>query len=306
MLLGLFAGFVAVCLLLIVLHLMQFIGLRIRNEAAAERDPQLGRKFVLHQFQHFAILLVLAGFTISAIDVTDAVLLPFGNKNVGPGGFGGGGRGGILFDEDDDDVRFTTPQTVRMGQPGGFAPAPATPKPVKNWWNSAQRFAVALILSGILQGSLVFTVLLVGTNNRSFPAVGRAFVVTRLVIAGIILMGCTTIVIISILQKGATDYKGLSMIIGIGSVWGPTALGHLIWMRMAMAPQKKRISISTGRERDGPDQDDGEPEATWRRRDRDASESEEPPPRPARRIPKAKPPGEEPPPRRNEILGDTE
>ena len=304
MLVGLFAGFVAICLMLLVLHLLQFIGLRIRNEAAAERDPQLGRKFVLHLFQHFAILLALAGFTISAIDVTDSVLIPFGNKNAGPGGFGGGGRGGIFFDEDDEEFQVTTQATVRWDQQGGFAPPPAKAKPAKNWWNSAQRFAVALILSGILQGSMVFTVLLVGTNNRSFPGVGRAFGVTRLVIAGIILLGCTTIVIISILQKGATDYKGLSMIIGIGLIWGPTALAHLIWMRMAMTPEKKRISISAGRERDGPGEvDDEEPEPKWRRKER---EDEEPAPRQARRITKSKPPADEPRSRRNDITGEVE
>ena len=307
MLVVLFAAFVAICLMLLALHLVQFIGLRIRNEAAPKRDPQLGRKFVLHLFQHFAILLVLSGFTISAIDVTDAVLLPMGNKNVGPGGFGGGGRGGIFFDEDDDDnVRFTTPQTVRVGQPGGFAPAPATPKPVKNWWNSAQRFATGLVLSGILQGSVVFTILLLGTNQPRFPAVGRVFGLARLLIAGIILMGCTTILIVTVLQKGSTDYNGLSMIIGILLIWGPTALGHLLWMRWTMNSTASAVRRnSAGRERHGdPDEDDEREERPWRR-ERDAAEgAEEPAPRTARRIPKPTAPPDEPPPRNNPIPGD--
>ena len=300
MLVVLFAAFVAICLMLLLLHLVQFIGLRIRNEAAQERDSQLGRKFVLHLFQHFAILLVLSGFTISAIDVIDAVLLPIGNKNVGPGGFGGG-RGGIFFDEDaDDNFPVTTFQTGR-----GPAPAPP-PKVVKNWWNSAQRFATGLILSGILQGSVIFTILLLGTNQPRFPAVGRVFGLARLLIAGIILMGCTTILIVSVLQKGSTDYNGLSMIIGILLIWGPTALGHLLWMRWTMNPTASAVRRkSAGRERHGdPDENDEPEERPWRRERNAAEGAEEPAPRTARRIPKPTAPPDEPPPRNNPIPGD--
>ena len=306
MLMGLLAGFVAICLLLLLLHLFQYLGLRMRNEAAAERDPYLGRKFVLHLFQHFAILLVLSGFTISSIDVTDSVLLPFGNKNAGPGGFGGG-RGGIIFDEDsDDDFRNTTPAAPQQWNPNGtFVPPPAIkPKPAKNWWNSAQRFSTALILSGLLHGMVVFTILLLGTNNRQFPAVGRAFGLTRLVIAGIILMGCTTIIIVSILQKGSTDYRSISLIIGFILVWGPTALGHLLWMRWTMNPPKKKYSAkSNGRERVA-EEDDDEPDSRPRRRADE--ESEEPVAKRAKRIAKLPLPSDDPPPRRNAITGELE
>jgi len=234
---GLFAGFVVICMLLLVLHTIQFIGLRIRNEAAPERDPHLGRKFVLHLFQHFAILMALSGFTISAIDIADSVLLPFQNKAPGQGGFGAG-RGGIFFDEDSDDGFRNGPPVSYMTKPSG-APMAPPPKPARSWWNSAQRFATGLILSGILHGAAMFTILLVGTNNAKFPAAGRAFGVTRLVMAGIILMGCGTILILAVMQKGSTDYRGLSLIIGLLGIWGPTALGHLVWMRWTMNPPRK-------------------------------------------------------------------
>ena len=265
---GLFAGFVAICLLLLFLHTLQFIGLRIRNEAAPEpmRDPHLGRKFALHIFQHFAILLALSGFTISAIDIADSVLLPFQNRGMGAGGFGGG-RGGIFFDEDFDDGFRGGPQTFSTSPFG--PPMAAPPKPTRNWWNSAQRFAVGLVLSGILHGSAIFAILLVGTNNAKFPAAGRAFGVARLVIAGIILMGCATAMILAVLQKGNTDFRGLSMVIGMLAVWGPTALGHLVWMRGTMNPTTK-VAV-----RRSPD------------RHREDEAEEELRPRPARKAPRA-------------------
>jgi hypothetical protein len=270
---GLFAGFVVVCLMLLALHTLQFIGLRIRNEAvpATERDPHLGRKFALHLFQHFAILMALSGFTISAIDIADSVLLPFQNKAPGQGGFGGG-RGGIFFDEDFDDG-FRGGQQTFTTSPFG-SPMAAPPKPARSWWNSAQRFAVGLILSGILHGSAIFAILLVGTNNAKFPAAGRAFGVTRFVIAGIILMGCATAMILAVLQKGSTDYRGLSMVIGMLAVWGPTALGHLVWMRWTMNPPKK------GTKRRPAERDD------------EADEPEEPEPRKVRKAGRAPEPRE--------------
>jgi len=277
---GLFAGFVVVCLLLLGLHTLQFIGLRIRNEAAPERDPHLGRKFVLHLFQHFAILMALSGFTISAIDIADSVLLPFQNKGMGAGGFGGG-RGGIFFDEDfDDGFRGGPPQTFTTRMVG--APVVAAPKPTRSWWNSAQRFAMGLILSGILHGSAMFAILLVGTNNARFPAAGRAFGVTRFVIAGIILMGCATIIIVSVLQKGSTDYRGLSLVIGMMAVWGPTALGHLFWMRWTMNPPKKGTQRRPA-ERDEEDED--EPEEPRPRKPRESDEPRPSSPRKATRAP---------------------
>ena len=265
---GLFAGFVAVCILLLLLHTLQFIGLRIRNEAAAVRDPHLGRKFILHLFQHFAILLALSGFTISAIDISDSVLLPFQNKGMGGGG---GGRGGIFFDDDSETVtNFSGGRQTFSTNPFGPPPA-APPKPTRNWWNSAQRFAVGLVLSGILHGSAIFAILLVGTNNAKFPAAGRAFGATRLVIAGIILMGCTTVMILAVLQKGNTDFRGLSMVIGMLAVWGPTALGHLVWMRWTMNPPEK-VALRRVVERDERD----EPEESRPRPVRKAARAPDP------------------------------
>ena len=309
MLMGLLAGFVAICLLLVILHLFQYLGLRMRNEAAAERDPHLGHKFVLHLFQHFAILLVLSGFTICSIDVTDSVLLPFGNvnKNAGPGGFGDS-RGGIFFDEDsDDDFRNVTPAPQQWNKDGTFQPPPANkPKPAKNWWNTAQRFATGLILSGLLHGMVIFTILLLGTNNRQFPAVGRAFGLTRLVIAGIILMGCTTIIIVSILQKGSTDYRGVSLIVGLILVWGPTALGHLLWMRWTMNPPKKKYAAQSGGRERVADEDDDDDLSDDRPRRRGEDGPERPSAKRAKRIPKLPLPSDEPPPRRNAITGELE
>lgn len=225
MLSGLLLGFVAFSMLLLSFHLIQYLGLRMRNEAAAKRDPHLGRKFVLHLFQHLAILLVLSGFTISAIEICDHLVTPLNNKNAGTNNFRSG-RGGIFSDSDPDDV-LSNATFQRAGM------APSVPPP-RNLWNKAQRFAISLILSGLLHGSVIFAIIFLGTNNREFPAVARAFGIARLVGAGILLMGCTTALILEILQKESTDYNALALVIGIMIVWGPTAIGHLIWMRWTM------------------------------------------------------------------------
>ena len=77
------------------MHLFQYLGLRVRNSALpdGEKDPQLGRKFVLHVFAHLSVLLILVGVTVSVIDVLDYVFEPNKNRMVGPGrgGFGPGG-----------------------------------------------------------------------------------------------------------------------------------------------------------------------------------------------------------------------
>ena len=230
MLTGLLLAFVSISMLMLSFHLIQYLGLRMRNEAAPKRDPHLGRKFVLHLFQHLGILLALSGFTISAIDICDNLLAPLKNKDGGSNNFRSG-RGGIFSDSDTDDLLRNNTQTFQ--QPG--AP-PVTSAPPRNLWNKAQRFAVALILSGLLHSSVIFAILFLSTNNREFPAVARVFGIARLVGAGIILMGCTTTLILAVLQKESTDYDSLALVIGMMCVWGPTAIGHLIWMRWTMKP----------------------------------------------------------------------
>jgi len=192
------------------MHLFQYLGLRVRNSALpdGEKDPQLGRKFVLHVFAHLSVLLILVGVTVSVIDVLDYVFEPNKNRMAGPGrdGFG----------------------------PGGFNPPP----PRGEWFNEAQRTAAGLLASGFLHFVLFFVILLVATNNASHRLVARSFVLARLVLAGILSMGATTTFLIVMLQKGDTNYETLKVAIGVGLVWGPTALAHLL-LAMGFRNKKK-------------------------------------------------------------------
>ena len=190
--------------------LVQYVGLRVRNAAlpADERDPHLGRKFALHTFGHFSILLVLAGLTVSVVDILDYVFEPNQNRQFG------GPRG-------------------QFG-PGGFQ-QPAPPK--FEFFNDNQRTAAALILSGLMHFVLFFVILLVATNNSQKRLVARSFVVARLLLAGVITMTATTAFLVGMLQRGDTNYNMLKVVIGFGLVWGPTALVHLL---MAVSASDKK------------------------------------------------------------------
>ncbi len=212
------------------MHLFQYLGLRVRNSALpdGEKDPQLGRKFVLHVFAHLSVLLILVGVTVSVIDVLDYVFEPNKNRMAGPG------RGGF--------------------GPGGFNPPPP---PRGEWFNEAQRTAAGLLASGFLHFVLFFVILLVATNNASRRLVARSFVLARLVLAGVLSMGATTTFLIVMLQKGDTNYDALKVAIGLGLVWGPTALIHLL-LAMGVRDKKKgdRAERDDREPRDRDDRDD--------------------------------------------------
>lgn len=203
------SAFSAGAILLLIPHLFQYIGLRVRNAALpdAEKDPQLGRKFALHVFSNLSILLILVGVTVSVVDLLDYA---FEGRNRGFGPRGGFGPG------------------------GGFGPAPARAE----WFNEQQRTAAALLLSGFLHFVLFTVILLAATNNGSQRLVARSFVLARLLLAGVITMGATTTFLITMLQKGDTNYDVLKLAIGLGLVWGPTALAHLL-MAMAFRDRKR-------------------------------------------------------------------
>ena len=191
-----------------VVLLFQFLSLRMRNSAlpAEDRDPHLGRKFALGVFLHMAVLLLLTGLTVSVVDVMDELT---GNMNT----------------------RATAPVTWRgPGMPPAGPPAP-TAKP---FFDAEQRIAAGLLLSGVLHGVLFFMLLTFGTNARKFPAVGRAFVINRLLLAGLILMAVTTTFCLFLFSEGDMQVESFGRILGLAVVWGPTALGHYLWLVFAM------------------------------------------------------------------------
>lgn len=192
-----------------VVLLFQFLSLRMRNSAAAveERDPHLGRKFALGVFFHLAVLLLLTGLTVSSVDICENLT-------------GGGNSGG--------NTRATWPVGPGM-------PPPAVTKP---FFNTQQRTACGLMLSGVLHGVLFFMLLTFATNARKFLAVGRAFVINRLLIAGVILMAITTSFCVMLFSEGEFMVESFGNILGLAVVWGPAALGHFLWLMFGLSKEK--------------------------------------------------------------------
>jgi hypothetical protein len=168
----------------------QFVRLRVQNLRAARPDPELGRKAVLHAFLSVAILLGLAGATASAADLMTRAFEPL----------------------------------KLAGNP------PGTPPPVPGaWFNSTQRTAAALMLSGLMHGALFAVVLRLFTNDRDEPAVRRAHIGVRLVFAGMIWMTADTAALLVVFAEGTTNWDELAEITGFGLVWGLAAVVHL-WL----------------------------------------------------------------------------
>ncbi len=209
-----------------VVLLVQFLSLRVRNAglSADERDPHLGRKFVLGVFLHLSVLLLLVGLTVLSVDLFEELINGSGNS-------------------------WGTPATMQMGGgPGGgpWGPPPPPPAPVaKPFPNGAQRIAFGLMLSGVMHGVLFGMLLYFATNARKFPAVSRALVLNRLVAAGLILMGITTTFCLYLFSEGSTGGpvdNPFGRIIGTAVVWAPAAVAHLCWLLFALTTNKPKGS----------------------------------------------------------------
>lgn len=222
---SLFAGIGGALVLLV-----QFLSLRMRNSAlpTEERDPHLGRKFALGVFLHLSVLLLLTGLTVSMTDIFDELI-------------GGGGK--------------NTPVTAPAGGPWG---PPPTPTPAaKPFFNSQQRVAAGLMLSGVMHGLLFGMLYYFATNARKFPVVSRAFVINRLLIAGVILMSITTSFCVMLFSDGDMMVESFGRVIGLAMVWGPAALGHFLWLMFVLNRDKlkavQRVEVARPRERDEED-----------------------------------------------------
>lgn len=209
--------------------LFQFLSLRLRNSALPpdDRDPHLGRKFALGVFLHLSVLVLLFGLTVLATDTFDQLL--------------GGGS--------------PSPTTRPAGGPWGPMPA-GPPAPVaKPFPNPQQRVAFGLMLSGVLHGVLFAMLFYFVTNARKFPAVGRAFVLNRLLLAGLLLVFITTTFCLYLFSEGDGDFASLPRLIGLAVVWGPAALAHFLWMMFGLTADKAKAQLKAevSRPREGED-----------------------------------------------------
>jgi hypothetical protein len=194
-------------------------------------------------FLHLAVMLMLTGLTVSFSETFDGL---FGGKKNQWGG---------------------TPMTMRAGPggPGGPGWPPPPPPPTKSWFDEwytpAQRVSAGLMLSGVMHCLLFAMLLYFATNARKFPAVSRAFVLNRLLVAGIILMAVTTLFSVLMFSEGDLQMDSFGRPIGIAVVWGPAALAHFLWLMFGLSKGKGAQRV----EADRPREDDDRP--TRRRRD---------------------------------------
>lgn len=196
--------------------LVQFLSLRIRNTALPpdERDPHLGRKFALGLFLHLAVLLLLVGLTVFAVDFFEELINGGGNNS---------------------------PAAAPAG-PGPLAMTTSGPV-AKPFPNAQQRVAFGLMLSGVLHGVLFAMLLFFSTNARKFPAVSRAFVLNRLLVAGVILMLVTTEFCLLLFSEGGESVESpFGHILGMAVVWGPVAIGNLLWLFFGLNQEKAKAT----------------------------------------------------------------
>lgn len=223
-----------------VVLLVQFLSLRMRNAGLPpeDRDPHVGRKFALGVFLHLGIMLLLAGLTVSFSETFDGLFS--GNKNNSWGG-------------------PPTTRAMQMGPDGRWQPvppppaAPSTKSWFDEWYTTPQRVSAGLCLSGVMHAVLFAMLLLFVTNARKFPAVSRAFVLNRLLIAGVILMAISTTFCVFLFAEGDMQMGSFGRPIGIAVVWGPTALVHFLWLMFGLGDKKKaaqRVEVERPRDDD--------------------------------------------------------
>jgi hypothetical protein len=187
-----------------------YLALRTQDARADKPDPQLGLKSALHFFFSLGLLIALTGGTVALTDAIEGLIEPNVPAAQGPPVF--------------------VPQP---GMPGGgpWQPAPPPPKPKKNWANDTQRTAAALALTGAMVALLGWAAVRIGTNDREYPAVNRAYVGARLGLAGLAAVAALCGVNVYLFREDVTNHRPLEVLIAVLLVWSPTALVHLVLLR---------------------------------------------------------------------------
>jgi hypothetical protein len=153
-----------------------------------------------------AIILLLMGFTLSALEGTEYLFGP----------------------------AVKAQENRKNGDAGVPAVDPTTgqslPPPPRDWFNEEQRTAAGLTASGLMYAVLFLLAIRWVTNDRDFPAVRRAFAGSRLGLAVLIVMAATTVSLVALFQRGETELKTIQKNTAVVLVWGPTALLHFVLM----------------------------------------------------------------------------
>ena len=190
-----------------------FISLRMRDAQAEVKDPQLGFKTILYFFCNLSILQVLAGLTMLVENINEVIFDPVALMN---GPMGGPGFGG-----------------------------PRTPFGISTTWlNAMQRFAIGLIVSGLMHTVLFFAAIRYFTNDREFPAVNRAFMALRLFIAIQTVFWTTTVAVIHTISADNFDYVLFLRLLSVSMVWWPVTVLHFY---LVIKTKKSRTTTASAK-----------------------------------------------------------
>jgi hypothetical protein len=203
---NLFAGMAAIYIIIILVPLVAYtlaypyIALRLRDSREEHRDPELGTKAALYLLFSAAILLILIGLTVSAIDIMEG---KFQEKQAAAV------QGNLNMNDMEEEFK-----------------------------ERIQRVAWGLVLSGLMFSFTLMLIIKYGTNDSEFPAAKRLFTGGRLALCGVVTMITVTAFIVLLFQKkaGAGTERAIrsiyEIIFGVGLVWIPATIVHLVTMKL--------------------------------------------------------------------------
>jgi hypothetical protein len=175
--------------------------LRLQNVEPV--DPQLGSKVGLQYFFSVALMIMITGLTIMAVDLS-------------------------MRDE-----LFGIAPPPPPPQPMGFRPK-ADPAD-KDLFNSAQRTGFAMVLSGLLLGAVHVVVAFALTDRAHWLRVRRTFVGWRFAIHGIVVMFSFTVLVILLLRKDFGEpatFRAIRGFLAVLAVWIPSWIVHVALLKL--------------------------------------------------------------------------
>jgi uncharacterized membrane protein YidH (DUF202 family) len=208
--------------------LIRFGSVRLRNELrpVTERDPQLGRKFILEWFAHACIMLVIGGTLVSVLDAMHYFA--------------------ALAEAKKQPAVQVIPNIDEDGNAGPPLQLPTTiaERTSAEWWNTDQRTATGLVVSGFSHLIVVVGLLLFFTNSRRHREVAVSFIVVRILIFGAVLLAINTTALIGFFASDAQDktVKPTPDIQAVLIVVAPAFFLHLLWL--AIWGRKKKALTS--------------------------------------------------------------